>query len=142
MGTTPQHGKSTPHGPRFRRSTNSVGSPCGLASRIRRGERSKIRSRQLSRNPCAGPPQPPPGTQVPAYQRSGIREPARLRPGPLQGHHDTFGHTAGDTVLAATAARLTAWAGPHAALGRLGGDESRSSCRRPAAGARTASHSS
>ncbi|MFJ9931356.1 GGDEF domain-containing protein [Streptomyces misionensis] len=37
--------------------------------------------------------------------------------------NDTFGHAAGDAVLAATAARLTAWAGPHAAVGRLGGDE-------------------
>ncbi|MFH8739306.1 MULTISPECIES: GGDEF domain-containing protein [unclassified Streptomyces] len=37
--------------------------------------------------------------------------------------NDTFGHAAGDAVLAATAARLTAWAGPHTALGRLGGDE-------------------
>ncbi|MFI1377668.1 GGDEF domain-containing protein [Streptomyces longwoodensis] len=37
--------------------------------------------------------------------------------------NDTMGHPAGDTVLAATAARLTAWAGTHAAAGRLGGDE-------------------
>lgn len=37
--------------------------------------------------------------------------------------NDTFGHPAGDAVLAATAARLTAWAGPHASAGRLGGDE-------------------
>ncbi|MFF5407868.1 GGDEF domain-containing protein [Streptomyces misionensis] len=37
--------------------------------------------------------------------------------------NDTFGHAAGDAVLAETAARLTAWAGPHAAVGRLGGDE-------------------
>ncbi|MER7841826.1 GGDEF domain-containing protein [Streptomyces sp. NPDC096040] len=37
--------------------------------------------------------------------------------------NDTFGHPAGDAVLAATAARLTAWAGPHGAAGRLGGDE-------------------
>ncbi|MFA0845520.1 GGDEF domain-containing protein [Streptomyces rochei] len=37
--------------------------------------------------------------------------------------NDTMGHAAGDTVLAATAARLTAWAGPRAAVGRLGGDE-------------------
>ncbi|MFK8905885.1 GGDEF domain-containing protein [Streptomyces sp. YS-3] len=33
------------------------------------------------------------------------------------------GHAAGDRVLAATAARLTAWAGNRAAVGRLGGDE-------------------
>ncbi|WP_432009523.1 GGDEF domain-containing protein [Streptomyces bacillaris] len=33
------------------------------------------------------------------------------------------GHTAGDRVLAATAARLTAWAGSRGAVGRLGGDE-------------------
>ncbi|MGW2707315.1 GGDEF domain-containing protein [Streptomyces sp. NPDC001340] len=37
--------------------------------------------------------------------------------------NDTMGHAAGDAVLAATAARLTAWAGPHASVGRLGGDE-------------------
>ncbi|MEU3708357.1 GGDEF domain-containing protein [Streptomyces anulatus] len=37
--------------------------------------------------------------------------------------NDTLGHAAGDTVLAAFGARLTAWAGPRAAVGRLGGDE-------------------
>lgn len=37
--------------------------------------------------------------------------------------NDRLGHAAGDTVLAAIAARLTAWAGPRAAVGRLGGDE-------------------
>ncbi|MET9427931.1 MULTISPECIES: GGDEF domain-containing protein [unclassified Streptomyces] len=37
--------------------------------------------------------------------------------------NDTLGHAAGDTVLAAYGARLTAWAGPRAVLGRLGGDE-------------------
>ncbi|MFC8765094.1 GGDEF domain-containing protein [Streptomyces sp. NPDC057193] len=37
--------------------------------------------------------------------------------------NDDFGHSAGDAVLAATAARLTAWAGPRASVGRLGGDE-------------------
>lgn len=37
--------------------------------------------------------------------------------------NDTMGHAAGDTVLQATAARLTAWAGPPASVGRLGGDE-------------------
>ncbi|CAL9672981.1 hypothetical protein SUDANB15_07545 (plasmid) [Streptomyces sp. enrichment culture] len=37
--------------------------------------------------------------------------------------NDTFGHAAGDAVLAAFGARLTAWAGPRAAAGRLGGDE-------------------
>jgi diguanylate cyclase (GGDEF)-like protein len=37
--------------------------------------------------------------------------------------NDNFGHPAGDAVLAATAARLTAWAGPRASVGRLGGDE-------------------
>lgn len=37
--------------------------------------------------------------------------------------NDRFGHAAGDTVLAAIATRLTAWAGPRAAIGRLGGDE-------------------
>lgn len=37
--------------------------------------------------------------------------------------NDDFGHPAGDAVLAATAARLTAWAGLRASVGRLGGDE-------------------
>ncbi|MGO4634953.1 GGDEF domain-containing protein [Streptomyces sp. 2RAF24] len=37
--------------------------------------------------------------------------------------NDRFGHAAGDTVLAAFGARLTAWAGPRASVGRLGGDE-------------------
>ncbi|MYQ96875.1 diguanylate cyclase [Streptomyces sp. SID4946] len=37
--------------------------------------------------------------------------------------NDDFGHPAGDAVLAATAVRLTAWAGPPASVGRLGGDE-------------------
>ncbi len=37
--------------------------------------------------------------------------------------NDTMGHAAGDAVLASIAARLTAWAGPRAAIGRLGGDE-------------------
>ncbi|MEU1010957.1 GGDEF domain-containing protein [Streptomyces sp. NPDC005890] len=37
--------------------------------------------------------------------------------------NDTMGHPAGDAVLAATGARLTAWAGPRASVGRLGGDE-------------------
>ncbi|AXK34669.1 GGDEF domain-containing protein [Streptomyces armeniacus] len=37
--------------------------------------------------------------------------------------NDLYGHAAGDAVLAATASRLTAWAGPRAAVGRLGGDE-------------------
>ncbi|MFF3432353.1 GGDEF domain-containing protein [Streptomyces sp. NPDC002602] len=37
--------------------------------------------------------------------------------------NDGMGHTAGDAVLASISARLTAWAGPRAAIGRLGGDE-------------------
>ncbi|MYX48627.1 GGDEF domain-containing protein [Streptomyces sp. SID8385] len=37
--------------------------------------------------------------------------------------NDGMGHEAGDTVLALIGARLTAWAGPRAAIGRLGGDE-------------------
>ncbi|MCC9708224.1 GGDEF domain-containing protein [Streptomyces sp. MNU76] len=37
--------------------------------------------------------------------------------------NDTLGHPAGDAVLQATAARLSAWAGSRAAVGRLGGDE-------------------
>ncbi|MFD3679153.1 GGDEF domain-containing protein [Streptomyces sp. NPDC058613] len=37
--------------------------------------------------------------------------------------NDGLGHAAGDTVLAAIGARLTAWAGPRASVGRLGGDE-------------------
>jgi diguanylate cyclase (GGDEF)-like protein len=37
--------------------------------------------------------------------------------------NDTMGHPAGDAVLTAFGARLTAWAGPRAVVGRLGGDE-------------------
>ncbi|MEW2173406.1 GGDEF domain-containing protein [Streptomyces sp. NPDC007027] len=37
--------------------------------------------------------------------------------------NDRMGHAAGDAVLAAFGVRLTAWAGPRAAVGRLGGDE-------------------
>lgn len=37
--------------------------------------------------------------------------------------NDGLGHAAGDAVLAAFGARLTAWAGPRAAVGRLGDDE-------------------
>ncbi|MEV8435114.1 GGDEF domain-containing protein [Streptomyces chartreusis] len=37
--------------------------------------------------------------------------------------NDTFGHPAGDAVLTAFGARLTAWAGRSASVGRLGGDE-------------------
>lgn len=37
--------------------------------------------------------------------------------------NDRLSHAAGDTVLRATADRLNAWAGPGAAVGRLGGDE-------------------
>ncbi|MFH8726540.1 GGDEF domain-containing protein [Streptomyces termitum] len=37
--------------------------------------------------------------------------------------NDTHGHAAGDTVLAATADRLTAWCGRHGIAARLGGDE-------------------
>lgn len=37
--------------------------------------------------------------------------------------NDGMGHAAGDAVLASMGARLTAWAGPRAAVGRLGGDE-------------------
>nr|WP_326621960.1 diguanylate cyclase [Streptomyces anulatus] len=37
--------------------------------------------------------------------------------------NDTMCHAVGDTVLAAYGSRLTAWAGPRAAVGRLGGDE-------------------
>ncbi|WP_326658743.1 GGDEF domain-containing protein [Streptomyces canus] len=37
--------------------------------------------------------------------------------------NDSLGHPAGDTVLRATADQLTAWAGPGAAVGRIGGDE-------------------
>ncbi|GAA2767531.1 GGDEF domain-containing protein [Streptomyces paradoxus] len=36
--------------------------------------------------------------------------------------NDTMGHPAGDAVLTTFGARLTAWAGPHASVGRLGGD--------------------
>ncbi|MER7112216.1 GGDEF domain-containing protein, partial [Streptomyces sp. NPDC000229] len=37
--------------------------------------------------------------------------------------NDGLGHAAGDAILAAFGVRLTAWAGPRAAVGRLGGDE-------------------
>ncbi|MEU6310767.1 GGDEF domain-containing protein [Streptomyces sp. NPDC047014] len=37
--------------------------------------------------------------------------------------NDMMGHPAGDAVLAAFGARLTAWAGPRAFVGRLGVDE-------------------
>ncbi|MDX2292082.1 MULTISPECIES: GGDEF domain-containing protein [Streptomyces] len=37
--------------------------------------------------------------------------------------NDTHGHAAGDTVLTATSARLTAWCGRHGIAARLGGDE-------------------
>ncbi|MEV0604558.1 GGDEF domain-containing protein [Streptomyces sp. NPDC050315] len=37
--------------------------------------------------------------------------------------NDTMGHAAGNAGLAAFGARITAWAGPHAAACRLGGDE-------------------
>ncbi|MFI8516009.1 GGDEF domain-containing protein [Streptomyces sp. NPDC085460] len=46
--------------------------------------------------------------------------------------NDRLGHAAGDTVLASIAARLTAWAGPRAAVGRLGGDEFAVSLELPA----------
>ncbi|WP_406340320.1 GGDEF domain-containing protein [Streptomyces sp. NBC_00648] len=41
----------------------------------------------------------------------------------LKSLNDTYGHTVGDAVLAATAARLAAWTGGHGTVGRLGGDE-------------------
>jgi diguanylate cyclase (GGDEF)-like protein len=37
--------------------------------------------------------------------------------------NDSRGHAAGDQILAATAARLTQWAGSRGVVGRLGGDE-------------------
>ncbi|MER5864626.1 GGDEF domain-containing protein [Kitasatospora sp. NPDC002040] len=37
--------------------------------------------------------------------------------------NDTYGHAAGDAVLADTADRLTAWCGPKGIAARLGGDE-------------------
>jgi diguanylate cyclase (GGDEF)-like protein len=37
--------------------------------------------------------------------------------------NDRHGHQAGDAILAAIGARLAAWAGPDAAVGRIGGDE-------------------
>lgn len=46
--------------------------------------------------------------------------------------NDRLGHAAGDTVLAAFGTRLTAWAGPRAAVGRLGGDEFALSLKLPA----------
>ncbi|WP_194917493.1 GGDEF domain-containing protein [Catenulispora rubra] len=43
--------------------------------------------------------------------------------------NDTFGHDAGDAVIAALAARLAAWVGPRGTAGRLGGDEFMAFCR-------------
>ncbi|MET8861258.1 GGDEF domain-containing protein [Streptomyces sp. NPDC004579] len=37
--------------------------------------------------------------------------------------NDAHGHAAGDAVLVAAGARLTAWCGAHGVAGRLGGDE-------------------
>lgn len=37
--------------------------------------------------------------------------------------NDTYGHSAGDAVIAATAARLTGWVSGHGIAARLGGDE-------------------
>ncbi|MFJ6663262.1 GGDEF domain-containing protein [Streptomyces sp. NPDC091383] len=37
--------------------------------------------------------------------------------------NDTHSHAAGDTVLTATAHRLSTWCGPHGIAARLGGDE-------------------
>ncbi|MYT70304.1 MULTISPECIES: GGDEF domain-containing protein [unclassified Streptomyces] len=37
--------------------------------------------------------------------------------------NDTYGHAAGDAVLAATAHRLSEWCGRHGIAARLGGDE-------------------
>ncbi|MEU9127887.1 GGDEF domain-containing protein [Kitasatospora sp. NPDC048540] len=37
--------------------------------------------------------------------------------------NDTHGHAAGDTVLSATARRITDWCGTHGLAARLGGDE-------------------
>ena len=54
--------------------------------------------------------------------------------------NDTYGHPAGDHVLAATAARMRAWASRcgGAACGRLGGDEFTIITRRPITAAETA----
>jgi diguanylate cyclase (GGDEF)-like protein len=41
----------------------------------------------------------------------------------FKGINDTYGHAAGDDVLAAVAARLADWAGSRGVVGRLGGDE-------------------
>ncbi|WP_225812153.1 diguanylate cyclase domain-containing protein [Streptomyces spinosus] len=49
--------------------------------------------------------------------------PELVRENQFKAVNDDFGHTAGDAVLAATAAWLTAWAVPRASVGRLGGDE-------------------
>jgi diguanylate cyclase (GGDEF)-like protein len=63
------------------------------------------------------------GGRVRRHTSPRIREPARSDQDRFKGVNDTMGHAAGDAVLAATAARLTAWAGPRAAVGRLGGEE-------------------
>ncbi|MFJ3159704.1 diguanylate cyclase domain-containing protein [Streptomyces kanasensis] len=48
---------------------------------------------------------------------------APCTPWSLPGVWHLLGHAAGDIVLASIATRLTAWAGPCAAIGPLGGDE-------------------
>lgn len=48
---------------------------------MRHGERSEHQIRSVKPEPArVAPPQPSTGTQVPAYQRSGFREPARFGP--------------------------------------------------------------
>ncbi|MFI6981519.1 GGDEF domain-containing protein [Embleya sp. NPDC050154] len=49
--------------------------------------------------------------------------------------NDTWGHLAGDEVLAQTAHRLASWCGPDGIAGRLGGDEFAAALRLPPGGA-------
>ncbi|MEU0657359.1 GGDEF domain-containing protein [Streptomyces albogriseolus] len=64
-----------------------------------------------------------PTEQAPSRGGTPEIDPRVVRENRFKEINDGLGHAAGDTVLASIAARLTAWAGPRAAVGRLGGDE-------------------
>ncbi|MFJ1804040.1 GGDEF domain-containing protein [Streptomyces sp. NPDC088180] len=66
-------------------------------------------------------PRPHPRPDIP--RRKAQLGVALVRENHFKAVNDTLGHATGDAVLAAFGARLTAWAGPRAAVGRIGGDE-------------------